>query len=462
MDSDLNRPLFDSARDHYDRGGRWTFLTVIILLVFHITTFHPFISASRGLKNARAETDELKALEPKLQALRESLDDLAGTSKRRIDAVVKDLLDAELNDFKTLNGRVQLLRGEQPPEERPSNIAVQTVQAGSGPGVSDLPPLNPELAERVRQGRPEQIRQLLRDYINTDIIERRFAGANRQLQQVIAPDIARRVQTLQPRVAELAKERPQWQDHWSTLQAALTQTAEAAQALVLAPPADRDWWFSAGGKIQTLGELGRELVAKLETQGLPAASDRLQDALNQTLARQAALQGELQKQIDEIAKQFEEQQKQVRTLGEPFKWVALDLTVAASRFPLLLGLVLAALSLGASHRMRELALALNLLSEPNPTLWTWYFQRTVGGAFSTTAGTTPGRIFLVGLPDLLAALAWVTVAAWQVAGWMEQAHTTVAVLLLLSWAALLVAYGYRQRVVREAIRFSEAAGSAQT
>ena len=170
----------------------------------------------------------------------------------------------------------------------------------------------------------------------------------------------------------------------------------------------------------------------------------------------------MQKQIDEIAKQFEEQQKQVRTLGDPFRWVALDLTVAASRFPLLLGLVLAALSLGASHRMRELALALNLLSEPKPTLWTWYFQRTAGGGFSTGAGNTPGRIFLVGLPDLLAALAWVTVAAWQVASWMEQAHTTVAVLLLLSWAALLAAYAYRQRVVREAIRFSEAAGSAQT
>ena len=275
MDSDLNRPLFDSARDQYDRGGRWTFLTVIILLVFHITTFHPFVSASRGLNKARAETDALRALEPKLQVLRTTLDDLASTSKRGVDAAVKDLLNAELNDFKTLDGRVQVLRGEQPPEEQSSNIAVQMAQRGSEPGLSDLPPLTPELAERIRQGRPEQIRQLLRDYINTHIIERRFAEANRQLQQVIGPDIVQRVKTLQPRVTELAEEHPQWQDQWKTLEAALTQTAEAAQGLVLAPPADRDWWSSIGGKIQTLGELGRELATKLEAQGLPAASDRL-------------------------------------------------------------------------------------------------------------------------------------------------------------------------------------------
>ncbi|MDX1428651.1 MAG: hypothetical protein R3282_00120, partial [Rhodothermales bacterium] len=152
METDLARTLFDSARERYEGAGRWTGIVILVLLIFHIAAFHPFVSASRALDTARAETNVLEATAPRMEAMRKALVELAGTSEKQIEAVVHRLLDAKIEDFQALSRKVQVVRGDAQPE--PTSPMMLQMAPGAVQQIrTELPAFDADLEANVRHAR---------------------------------------------------------------------------------------------------------------------------------------------------------------------------------------------------------------------------------------------------------------------------------------------------------------------
>jgi hypothetical protein len=461
MDSDLARSLFDSARERLDVTGRWSALAVLALLVLYLATLQPFLEARRALEDTRGLTQTLRRHGPELEALGQAITGFRNHAEDRIRGALEDLLDAKVKDFQALGLRVAALQraasGQPPDAAPPSTVQTQGVDR-TGVDPSRIPPLPPETAEQVRQAPSslETLREILRPYIETHIVEPRFAAINNRLREEVAPDLRGRLEALRARAREVGeglralegRTAPGeeggggqgWVSLWKQLDSALDSSERKLASLTVKPPGgDPGWWYSVAAKMRTLDELGRTAVEDLRTGEVGDLAKTLSGRLDQALRQQDALAKALTGELEALKEQFETQQKQMTALGQPFASISLDLATTAGRLPLLLALVLSALSLGRSQRLRQLGLALPLLPD-RQGLWSWYLRR---GAALPRGAQDAHHLLLAGLGELTGTLAWAALVLYQVGG--EPAPSTLLAVLGLP----LAAYAYRQWVVRE-------------
>ena len=59
MDTEISRSIFSKARDRYDSAMRIAFLAILGLIVFHLTTFQPFIDATARLSRVKIKNESL-------------------------------------------------------------------------------------------------------------------------------------------------------------------------------------------------------------------------------------------------------------------------------------------------------------------------------------------------------------------------------------------------------------------
>jgi len=470
--AEIAKTLFEKAAARLDAAGRWSLLAVLALLLVHIFTYAPYLDARQALTQTLKQKNTLREITSEMEALGRDLAQFQETARTRIEKAVDALLDAKIKDFEVLNRRVEELKshGDDLSSSSQSSRSSRHLQIQTAPernsDSSRLPPLDTELAEKVRTAPDNAVvlRQILRPYIEKQIIRPRFKELNQRLGEQVTPFLLSRIEDirkmsqkiepqligLQPRLqaqenlaAELKAVPAQkdggidWENLWQDLSAALEESEAALRDLSMQPPENDDWWISVQTKANTLAELGSAAVNQLRGQEAAAVASALNQKLKLSLERQGQLEQNLSETLRTLEEQFADQQKQLQALGQPFEWVALDLERAADLFPVLLALLLSAVSLTRSCRMRQIALALHLLPE-NTDIWSWFYRRTTGSV-RDPFGVAPGLV------ELICALLWISIAIWQ----MEEGAVGIPA-LSIAYTLPIVAFLYRLWVFHEA------------
>lgn len=478
MADELARSLFDKARDRYENSRRMAFVFVIALLLFHLTTYLPFVRATTRLEQVQAQNQRFQRLRPKLESFQNALAELESRLQGGIRSALAQVRDRKIEDLRELNSMVVEIRSGvdaegategrdsfppnlQVPEPRQGGRRPQVQESRRRPGFSDvvqsfpgggspLPPLGDDLEDKIRQSQTiEEVRGLVKPYVRKEIIDVRFAELNQDLQQMARP-LSSDTEDLRDSARQLARESASFTAAFNEIADSLEAFIEAVGDLSVEPPEDDVWWTSVEGKFETFDQLGVTAEDRLSDVLRRELSQKIGDQLKAAINRQEELQASLQEEIQVIEEQFASQQEDMQSMGTFMKWGALSLKPVAASFPLLLALVLAALSFMTSRRTHELALAISILPDERRELWKWLLSRLAGIQGSTPS---PGWTAQEGLVAAGAAL-WVALAAWQVASWSEVGVWQALAMFAVALPVLALAAWYRQRIVRAVLELA--------
>jgi hypothetical protein len=196
--------------------------------------------------------------------------------------------------------------------------------------------------------------------------------------------------------------------------------------------------------MQTLNTLGAGVETSLSRYLNREVSERLGNELTVAIQQQETLKIALDKEIDTLEKQFESQQEQMQGLGDFAKWGVLSLKPVAAKFPLLLAVVLAAVSLMLSSRIQELSLAIRTLPDTDSGVYEWFQKRMSGSPDLLVFNGLPVREIVLAV----AAILWLTLTSWQVSRW-EEVGTSAWLQFVLGFGILSFAAWYRWQVLRK-------------
>ncbi len=453
MTDDLGNALFTRARDQYETATRWSYIAIAILLFFHVITFSPFVSVSKGKAAVAAEIAEVERLKRALDALDADLDllkrETVQKAKRELDSVLKDLIA----DFDKLNTRISMVRAFGPEiggmpmgELRSSPFAQNKVPDRASRVV-------PSMSEELRQGiakasSRDDLLELLRPYVEQNLVAPRFARFNDYWVRKVLPRVKERGDAVQDRLRESKQEFGENAAPWDDVEASVLKTLEVARSLKLHAPSDRYWWASREQKGTVIGDRVLELSAGMEQALRESESLRkLIRNVSVTLAKQTKLQSDKAAQLDRLRSQFKEQQAQLSSFVEPLKGVYFDLTIIAPRFPLLLGLTLFAVICWPAARLKDLTRTVGVMARHGsadlPAEW---LATRVGDMRYKTAIAVGSRCVLF--------WAWIAVATAELASWSAVDRDRTILLAAVGGLAVAAATGYRWMVSRGAAELS--------
>jgi len=475
MDAKLAHSIFEKARDRYESAGRIAFIAVIGLLIFHLTTFYPFIDATVRLERVKGKNDQLSQLNGKAAQLQSQLESLERSMRSRINTAIDRTLENKIADFQELNRGVTQIRtgnenemqmSRRDPQvqtnfpqnqfvQQPMQAQSRISEAASGlmPPHSSLPDFDSTTVEKIRNSQSlDQLRSLLLPYVREHIIDVRFAELNDDLQQMTTP-LEQEAAAIRDSSEQLARQFRDYAGHFKKLENGMQSFINALGKLKIEPPEDDQWWTTVQSKTATLDQLGAGAENSLEQFIDRKLSERIGSELDTALRRHEAIQASLDKEIDELEKQFKSQQEQMQGLGNFAKWGLLSLKPVAVKFPLLLAVILAAVSVVLSRRIHELALAITMMPDAGEGLRHWFLKRIGGLPDTFSIGEIPLRDILV----TGAGLSWVAFTSWQVAQWQEVGASAV-IMFVLAALILVFAGWYHRRTIRTVTALTKTEG----
>lgn len=493
MNDELRKSVFIQARDRFMAAGQWLGIAIVVLLIFHILTLQPFISLSHQVEQADAHSQQLAQVQPNFQQLEAAIQSLQ-PYREQIAQATNETTEVLIQDFERLSQEIEAVRASDPSaaiapdsaetaetdddleadeveldnieiiedtedENQPSTSPVQQpLQSTADDQIQSTEfTLTPALAEEVRQtAEIDALRGVLTPYIRREIVDPRFAQLNYRLQD-IATEVESKVDDIQVQTEAIqrqVKTIPVANDIERQIAQIQTQTEEMkglAATLEAQPPADNDWWASADEKTAVTQAIASVTADSLLPTSLETVTSQLNQDFDALLSQQQGLQAELAQAIAQLEADFAAQQEKLAGLGTPLQWIALDLTFAAARFPLLLAGILAALLWLQSRRLMALVEAIRFQPPPHQDFWDWFFHQTRG----LITGFSPRSLKQVRENPLpVVFLAWVGIAAFNVS-WLDQVSWLAALLMLLvAWGFLLLAFEHRQRVWRQVLHLS--------
>lgn len=453
MDAELARSLFNRARDRYESAGRIVFLAVFGLLIFHLTTFQPFIDATTRLDEAINKSEKLNNLHEQVTQIQTQLKNLQINLHSHLQGIIDQTLENKVADFQELNRKIARIRNENVDEPAVSgwdpmmqmNAPVMQMQVQrSLPVAPTLPDFEDSVTEKIQSSQDiYALRESMLPYVRKNIIDVRFAELNKGL-QTIGSDLKNNAFAVADSAEQLAKNYPDYDSHFQKLSKNLHIFIDEFAQVKIVPPKDNDWWTTVQSKMQTLNTLGAGVETSLSRYLNREVSERLGNELTAAIQQQETLKIALDKEIDTLEKQFESQQEQMQGLGDFAKWGVLSLKPVAAKFPLLLAIVLAAVSLMLSSRIHELSLAIRTLPDTGSGVYEWFQKRISGSRDSLVfIGLSVQEIVLV-----VAAILWLTLASWQVSRW-EEVGTSAWLQFVLGFGILSFAAWYRWQVLQK-------------
>jgi hypothetical protein len=194
-----------------------------------------------------------------------------------------------------------------------------------------------------------------------------------------------------------------------------------------------EWWRTVQGKARYADAVSESIARQLEE---IAATARAPTAdIRTALELQEQLRAALQSRQQDLEKQFADQRDQLTALSGTSGVIPIDLATFIGVFPLVLGLALGFMLLRAGEARRQSAIAAeDLAGSDDQATRVWLTCRALGG------GTAFGPLALTSVL-VIGALAWIGLAAMQVAGspvdpplsaWTSSG---IAILLVLGAAA---------------------------
>jgi hypothetical protein len=181
--------------------------------------------------------------------------------------------------------------------------------------------------------------------------------------------------------------------------------------------------------------LGRHLNTQL--------SNQLLSDLQTAIQHNETVKADIDAEIKALEKQFESQQAQFQKMASSMNWGALNLKPVTATFPVLLALILAALSVMLSRRIHELSAAIHLMPEGQHELWDWLRRRVDMTGDTMFFDKVMSKDSMISLGSL----GWVAIASWQVADWADVGTNRAALMYALSVPLIAFAVWYRKRVL---------------
>lgn len=466
MDTEISRSIFSKARDRYDSAMRIAFLAILGLIVFHFTTFQPFIDATARLARVKIKNEALKDVQRKLIQIHSALKQLEKQTRNTInDALDRTLVNkvadfqqlsmmvtairnSEADDLPAANGTPDMPQMQSPDEPVQMQMQVQRLAPRDDirvqrPRSRQLPAIEDTLVDRIKQGQSiEELRSLLLPYVQLNIINVRFTALNNDL-QAQATALKEDAIAIRDSSAHFAKKLPSHTSHFKKLAQGMDAFVRAFDALSIQPPENDRWWTSVQSKMVAMDNLGADAEKSLAQHLNRELSEQLENDLRWAVQQNDTAKAKIDLEIKDLEKQFHSQQAQMQSLGSFMKWGVLNLKPVAAQFPLLLALILTALSLMLSRRIHELAVAITMMPDAQKELQQWLHRRVDGIGGFVLFDRLPAKEYMLAGAGLL----WVAIASWQVAGWEEVGPINAVVMFGISVPVIGFAGWYRRRVV---------------
>lgn len=448
--------IFSRVRDQYSAAVRWKYLAVILLLLIHLLTIGPFIELSREKSKTEPKIKMLSEVKSKIEGL--GFEDLKIRISNEMETQLTKFVENLRFDFKCLDLTVQDLRKkDQPESELPregdsplgyigtresalaaerssrntnngSNMALQMGRGGSaGKIVRPLKITDPNVLKNIEfwENRDEMLKAL-KPFVDPNIIEPRYSELNDYWKYNLLPEIQKKFEKLTKDVNDLKSEFPERLDEWEKLSKAFEKANSAASKLKFKPPIEQlteppFWWSSEDEKKGVKIELKDMVMRQVEE---PAVLTSLREQVTQLFIEEEEWGEKIDKDMEKLKVQFEEQEKKLGSIAKTLQFLALDLESVMVIFPLLLGLILAGATAWTTLRLRELGWTIHLMIKDGADqhLWDWYCAQVflLLPKFSSNI-TKQHNSLLIRKSIGLCAMSWIWIGitAWRLYGISE-------------------------------------------
>lgn len=466
MDTELLKSMFLRARDHYESAVRWAFIIILVCLALHLLTFSQFVRFGKQLSEVKSEMAQLSEFRTVVEDIESQLITLQDNTQTALEIHIKKTLNDLVSDFEGLDRTVEQIRLNSPifaeddeqPESTPGPPKPSLSQypdpdrgnVSQYHDVGDTPfMLDKEQVQQIQKASPDELNKILLAIIENRIIDQRFEELNSYWQNtVFVNTIKKKADSLLEELRKKQAPSSEYKAVWDTIKNNVEHTLTMAAALKFQAPEEKYWWASVSGKEASLSNIFDVTIDQLEGAINTASVEELSKQIENALGQRKALQSSLEENLTRIEENFTKQQSQLTALGKPFQVLSLDINILVSNFPLLLGLVLAAVTVWPAHRLWELAWTADLMAKKaqEPAPWEW-FSGKIQQSQSRIAESAVRCLIFWG---------WIGIAASELNGW-----ETIDAARLLSFTiggcvAVAVAHGYRVYIFRRIMEFKEA------
>lgn len=466
MAEDFAATLFTEARAHHESACRWFWIATVVLAIFHLMIFRPYV----GLTGKKAEAESAlahdTALKQELDGIGPALAQLNALSteeaKRRLDS----LLTVLRTTFGRLNDIIVELRRMGPDQAggdpgaglfRPAGYSSMTIQMPAAiPNAMaqtaavptsvelNLPAMNGALRRNIAGANSRgSVLDLLKPYIDQEIVAPRFARFNDRWRAEITPQVTSAGGALLLRIRSAGSRFPSESASWTSAENAISSVVTAAGQFKIEPPAAPFWWAAAeskgaafGGFLRTIGDPGLLQATALA---------ELEQRTAGTIAANKARQKEIDALIARLNEEFREQQKALAALVEPLKGISIDLATIVPYFPVILALGFIALTSWLASRIQELGEAVALVARGDPASPApeWLRGRVTRSLWHRR-GSIVARCAVIA--------AWIALASWQLTNVSITGRIEAVLFALAGAIGIALASLYEWRVVRSVSR----------
>jgi len=482
MDPEILKSLFLKGKDNYESAVRWSFIIVVVCLLFHIITFSQFIGLEKELAAVKIEKSRLEKLNLALEETKTRLEDLeayiADSIKRLTSGMLADLkedftaLDRAIAKLRTrttaqfASTSADLLLEDQP---RP-NMALQMPMQAARPLVKEFELSDNIKARILNTNDVAELRMIVLPVIQTQIINPRFDELNANWQKQNLPDIQKRIVEARELLAKNSQGFPENKPLWERVATDLQIIEKLAREVKFETRGDADWWNSVGAKQTRLAEIQQSVEGEFQRRfSNMTAVAKLSREMQASLENQKRLQTELETKMKKIEADFEQQKAALADLSKPFGLVTFDINTLVAKFPLMLGIALAAVTIWPAFRLREMAgpfylltgrsgptISLNWLTGRIPTSTIFPAgqkgKQQLGDAGITAPASSSNLLPMI-FPGLIYWI-WIGVCAVQLNGWRNISRLELSLVTLAGLCAVAIGQFYKYSVGREIDKMS--------
>jgi hypothetical protein len=460
MDTELLKSIFLKSKDRYEQATRWAFLCIALCVALHVLTFSQFVRFGKQLAVAENQVKQFTATQATVAEAESKLLALEKTLVKAVEDQMAWVLDNLIQDFQVLNETVDQNRMGLEPARSPlqslrsSPLQFQEPQKDTSPLIIR----DEQLKEQIQQApNIEEIRELLSPFIEENILQPRFQELNDTWQKRILPNILDQTdellqifQTTMPFDAR---------DHavWNGIEDNIEEITTVAKDISFqAPSGDPQWWTTVSGKGERVANIEENAVqlftSLIESNELRTLNRRISNALMQ----RKTLQDNVEAQLTRIRDTFEKQQQHLNQLGAPFQFAAMDITFLVSNFPLLLGVMLGAVTIWPVHRLWETAWNAHLLVTYDQTILPqeWFWGQI--GYARTQESQILSRAIMEGIGWTMMFCVWLGIAAWELQGWEPVDANRLTALTIGGLIAIIASQAYRIMIIHRILGLQKA------
>lgn len=423
MASQSLEALFLRTRDQYAASGRRAHLAVLALLLIHLVMVTPWVERQLARSSDEAEQQRFGAL-PEIAVLGSALQEVTGQARSTLEPALEQLAEDLAGDLARLDATVRRLaaaaddggsEAESSPELRAAEIDPRDLPFK----IQDAERLA-AIRDAVADGAPGSsgsrygLLAALDPVVEEEIAQPRFGEIQRAWKAGVLPEVEARLGTAAGALPGLRLRFPEAKTEWGALEGALSGLRATLRDVEIEPPSEPFWWASP--------ETARQLEigippATAEKIRHPLALDELLTAAEQTRARYDELSERLERERERTLAASEARSRTDQGFAGLLAELGVDLGAVVTLFPLLLGIVLAAVLVRRNQQLRDLGVATRLTIEEGGSLALrdWCLAQLAGRLSDERTADEAWRAgWSRALGVLGLAFAWIAAAALQV------------------------------------------------